>query len=150
MANVNFFSPDGGVTRYPIEDTEARSRIDNLVTGVSSFNGRSGSILPIAGDYDATQVNYSPGTSVKKKIDAVAGVWTTAVSCLVGDTSKTITNSAIHTTSFIKSFGQYDSASNYAGMPVPYKKIAVSEGSAVVDFGQALPAAASIVLQIIN
>lgn len=27
MANVNFFSPDGGTTRYPIEDTEARSRI---------------------------------------------------------------------------------------------------------------------------
>ena len=29
MANVTFFSPDGGTTRYPIEDTEARNRIDN-------------------------------------------------------------------------------------------------------------------------
>ena len=102
MANVTYFSPDGGVTRYPIEDTVAR------------------------------------------------GVWTSPVTCLTGDTSKTITNLAIHTTSFIKPFGQYDGASNYAGMPVPYKKITVSEGSAVVDFGQALPAAASIVLQIIN
>lgn len=71
MANVTFFSPDGGTTRYPIEDTEARSRIDNLVTGVSSFNGRSGSILPMAGDYDATQVNYSEQQTVKQKIDAL-------------------------------------------------------------------------------
>lgn len=29
MANANFFSPDGGITRYPLEDTEARNRIDN-------------------------------------------------------------------------------------------------------------------------
>jgi len=27
MANANFYSPDGGITRYPLEDTEARSRI---------------------------------------------------------------------------------------------------------------------------
>ena len=67
MANVTYFSPDGGVTRYPIEDTEARNRIDNLVTGVSSFNGRSGSVLPMAGDYDATQINYSAQQTMKQK-----------------------------------------------------------------------------------
>lgn len=145
MANVTFFSPDGGTTRYPIEDTEARSRIDNLVTGVSSFNGRSGSILPIAGDYDATQVNYSAGVTTKTKIDSVAGVWTSPVSCLIDDTSATITNAAIHTTSTINPYIQTAS-----GAIVAYSNLAVTEGQAVITFGAALTEAASVKLQILN
>lgn len=43
--------------------------------GVMTFNGRSGSVLPVAGDYNATQVNYSAQQTVKQKIDAlVTGV----------------------------------------------------------------------------
>lgn len=175
MANVTFFSPDGGTTRYPIEDTEARSRIDNLVTGVSSFNGRSGSILPTAGDYDATQVSYDASNSVKQKIDALVlgkqdtltfdnaptansnnpvksggvytavGVWTSTVSCAVGDTTATISNASIHTTSSIKPYAQTSS-----GAVVGYTSIAVTEGQAVVTFAAALEEAASIKLQIFN
>lgn len=40
--------------------------------GVQSFNGRSGSILPIAGDYSADQVNYDSNKTVKQVIDALA------------------------------------------------------------------------------
>lgn len=145
MANVTFFSPDGGTTRYPIEDTEARNRIDNLVTGVSSFNGRSGSILPVAGDYDATQVTYSTGVTTKEKIDSVEGTKTTPVSCLVGDTDVTITNSAIHTTSTIDIY--YETAS---GNPITYTSAVVTEGQIVITFASALEEAASIKLRITN
>lgn len=43
--------------------------------GVHSFNGRSGSVLPIAGDYNADIVAYNANMSVKQKIDSlVTGV----------------------------------------------------------------------------
>lgn len=45
--------------------------------GVSSFNGRSGAVLPAAGDYDATQVYYNSNTTVKAAIDGKANVNTT-------------------------------------------------------------------------
>lgn len=112
--------------------------------GVTSFNGRSGSVLPVAGDYNATQVNYSEQQTVKQKIDNVAGVWTSAVSCLVGDTSKTISNSSITTSSIINPYSQTSS-----GIPVAYKKIVVSNGSATITFESALAEAASIKLQIL-
>ena len=41
----------------------------------TTFNGRSGSIVPVAGDYNATQVDYDNNTTVKAKIDSlVTGV----------------------------------------------------------------------------
>jgi hypothetical protein len=116
-----------------------------LVTGVSSFNSRTGAITPTAGDYDATQVSYSSGTSVKAKIDSVAGVWTTPVLCLTGDTSVTITNSAIHTTSTINPYIQTAS-----GAVVAYSNLVVTEGHAVITFGAALTEVASVKLQILN
>ena len=97
MANVTYFSPDGGVTRYPIEDTVAR------------------------------------------------GVWTTPVSCLTGDTTATVSNAAIHTTSTINPYIQTSS-----GATVPYSNLAVTEGQAVITFGAALTEAASVKLQILN
>lgn len=43
--------------------------------GVTSWNGRTGSVLPIAGDYDATQINYDAQQTMKQKIDSlVTGV----------------------------------------------------------------------------
>ena len=128
--------------------TDMSTKINNagiITNKVTSFNGRNGSVLPMAGDYDATQVNYSAQQTVKQKIDAVAGVWTSAVSCLVGDTTCTVSNSAIHTTSTIIAFCQTSS-----GDPVAYSNITVREGSAVITFGSALTEAASIKLQILN
>lgn len=48
MANVTYFSPDGGVTRYPLEDTVART----VMTGASASSaGAAGRVpAPSAGD----------------------------------------------------------------------------------------------------
>lgn len=35
MANANFFSPDGGITRYPLEDTEGRTVCEEEIHGVN-------------------------------------------------------------------------------------------------------------------
>lgn len=126
------------------DNTTVKQKIDSLTTGVSSFNNRTGAITPTAGDYNATQISYSPGTSVKQKIDNVAGVWTSAVSCLVGDTSKTISDSSITTSSIINPYSQTSS-----GIPVAYKKIVASNGSATITFASALTEAARIKLQIL-
>ena len=116
-----------------------------LVTGVSSFNSRTGAITPTAGDYDATQVNYSSGTSVKQKIDNVAGAWTTVVSCLTGDSSVTINNANIHTTSVIDIYYE-----NSSGTPVFYKNTVVTEGRLVITFESELTESVNIKLKIIN
>ncbi len=77
--------------------------------------------------------------------DGDGSVWTSAASCLVGDTSKTISHTAIKTTSVIKAYSETAS-----GVPVSYEKIVVSAGQAVITFSAALTEAASIKLQIIN
>ena len=135
---------DATQVNYSVQQT-VKQKIDALVTGVSSFNGRSGSILPVAGDYDATQVNYSAGVTTKQKIDSVEGTKTTPVSCLVGDTDVTITNSAIHTTSTIDIY--YETAS---GNPITYTSAVVTEGQIVITFASALEEATSIKLRITN
>lgn len=116
-----------------------------LVTGVSSFNSRTGAITPKAGDYDATQVNYSSGITVKAKIDSIAGVWTSTVSCLTGDTSATINNANIRTTSIINPYIQTTS-----GSAVAYTSIVITKGKAVITFASALTEPASVKLQILN
>lgn len=42
--------------------------------GVKTFNGRSGSVLPMAGDYTADQVNYDNNQTVKEKIDSITAL----------------------------------------------------------------------------
>ena len=113
--------------------------------GVQSFNGRSGSILPIGGDYSADQITYSGNVTTKAKIDEVAGVWTTPVSCAVGDTTCTISNSSITTTSTIRVFG-----STSSGKPVRWKQITTTTGQAVITFTSALTEASSVKLHVLN
>lgn len=138
MADVSKFSPDGGTTIYNL--------VDKTSTKVGTWNGRSGSVLPMAGDYDATQVNYSSQQTVKQKIDAVAGVWTSAVSCLVGDTTATITNAAITANSIIDAVVTETASGNV----IAYTKIAVSSGSAVITWASALTEAVSVKLHVLN
>ena len=78
----------GGIGSADLSDTEIPALLDDIqnavdeaeywaeqaasaVTGVSSFNGRSGSVLPMAGDYSAEQVDYDSNQTVKQKIDAL-------------------------------------------------------------------------------
>lgn len=137
MADVSKFSPDGGTTTYNIVDTTS--------TKVSTWNGRSGSVLPMAGDYDATQIDYDAHNSMKDKIDEVAGVWTSPVSCLVGDSTCTITNENINTTSVIDIY--YQTAS---GEPIAYSSAVVTNHTIVITFDSELIEAATIKLLIHN
>lgn len=115
-------------------------KLANINVGVTSFNSRTGAVNPASGDYTSSQVTH--GSS---NVSTYLGIWTSAVSCLTGDTSVTISNTAIHTTSTIKAFSETSS-----GKPVGYSSIVVSEGKAVVTFASALTEAAKIRLQILN
>ena len=101
---------------------------------------------PMIRHADITDPTYEPyHENVETVYREVAGVWTTPVSCLVGDTTCTITNSAIHTTSTIRACSETSS-----GEPVGYKKIVATEGQAVITFASALTEAANIKLNVLN
>lgn len=65
--------PQGGVTSFNGRSGSVMPVTGDYDIGVASFNGRSGSVQSIAGDYDATQVNYDANTTVKQKIDELTG-----------------------------------------------------------------------------
>jgi hypothetical protein len=133
----------GGGTQQNV--AEALTALDNKPSGgVQSFNSRTGAVVPTDGDYTAAQVNYSSNVTVKAKIDEVAGVWTTPVSCLTGDTTVTITDANITTGSTIIPYSETSS-----GKPVGYSSIAVTTGQAVITFSSALTEGASIKLNIL-
>lgn len=71
-------------------------------------------------------------------------VWTTSVTGQIGDTSVTIQNSAIHTTSIIEPF-----ADNGTNTPMAPPTQTVTEGQCVLGF-DALEAATSFVLRVTN
>ena len=88
---------------------------------------------------------YVPFAMTNRELTDAAGVWTSPVSRLTGDTTATVSNAAIHTTSTINPYIQTSS-----GATVPYSNLAVTEGQAVITFGSALTEAASVKLQILN
>ena len=66
---------------------EAKSLIDDVVAGgVSSFNGRTGAVLPVAGDYTKAMVGLG---SVDNTSDANKPLSTAAVSALAAKADKT-------------------------------------------------------------
>jgi len=76
--------------------------------------------------------------------DAV-GSWTTAVSCAIGDTSVTISDSAITTTSNVKIWSETTS-----GKPLNYTTVVITTGQAVITFAKALTEVTSVKLQIVK
>lgn len=73
--NLTIMVEPAGVGRVDVSDTEIPSLLDDIetsvdeaeywahvaehaVTGVASWNGRTGAVVPVAGDYNASQVNY--------------------------------------------------------------------------------------------
>ena len=167
MADVSKFSPDGGTTEYNLKDADARSRLttvesalsgkqdtltfDNSPTENSTNPVKSGGVYTaLAGKQDTLTFDNAPTANSNNPVKSggvytAVGVWTSAVSCAVGDTTATISNASIHTTSSIRLYAQTSS-----GAVVGYASIAVTEGQAVVTFAAALEEAASIKLQIFN
>lgn len=78
--NLTMMVEPAGVGRVDVSDTEIPSLLDDIetsvdeaeywahvaehaVTGVASWNGRTGAVVPAAGDYDASQVDYDNSNS---------------------------------------------------------------------------------------
>lgn len=78
--NLTMMVEPAGVGRVDVSDTEVPSLLDDIetsvdeaeywahvaeqaVTGVVSWNGRTGAVLPVAGDYNASQVDYDNSNS---------------------------------------------------------------------------------------
>lgn len=85
-------SYDNSVSHITASDVQ--TAIDTIVTlvlssGVASFNGRVGAVIPTAGDYDATQIDYDNTTSglaattVQEAIDELAGGGTVSVTLTI-------------------------------------------------------------------
>ena len=111
-------------------------------------NGSSGSTTAAQVSYDNTTSGLT-ATNVQDALDEIVGdlpddVWTAAVSCLVGDTTCTITNAAIATTSVIDDYCQ-----NASGTKIVVPEITVTTGQAVLHFA-ALEEATSFKLHIFN
>lgn len=133
---IDYDPTDSGLTA-----TDVQEAIDELANrpsgGVTSFNGRSGAVVPTANDYDADMIDYNnsgsdlSSTNVNDAIDEVStkisGYWTSAVNALVGDTTVTITDSAIKTTSVVEAYSQ-----NASGSVTPIDGITVTNGQAVI------------------
>lgn len=78
--NLTMMVEPAGVGRVDVSDTEIPSLLDDIetsvdeaeywahvaehaVTGVASWNGRTGAVVPAAGDYNASQVDYDNSNS---------------------------------------------------------------------------------------
>lgn len=89
-------------------------------------------------------MSYEDATTVLTAYAEKIGKWSSAVSCLVGDTTCTITDSAILSTSIIVDFCE-----NSSGTKIAVTQIDVTTGQAVLHF-DALEEATSFKLHIIN
>lgn len=94
-------------------------------------------------DYDASSTVLNAG-GIPAYVESKAGSWSSAVSCLVGDTTCTISDANILTTSIIEPYIETSS-----GDAVAYTNITVTTGQAVITFG-ALVEAADIKVKITN
>jgi len=99
------------------------------------------SILKIAGE-DALQQNI---VETKEYVNARTGVWTTPITCAIGDTNVTITDSSIQTNSVIRVQSQTSS-----GKPLAWTTCVATTGQAVINFKSALTESTDVRLQIIN
>ena len=140
---TDMYHQSGNAIEFVIPSNIRNIACSVLVEGGATVNNETVyPMLRLASDPDDT---YQPYAMTNRELMEKAGVWTTPVSCLVGDTTCTITNSAIHTTSIINPYIQTAS-----GAVVAYSNLAVTEGQAVITFGVALTEAASVKLQILN
>lgn len=120
--------------------------------GVLSFNGRTGAVTPTRGDYDASQITYAGingiGTYEMDALNRGGGIWTTAVSCLVGDTSASITHGIANLALHPENYAITPYGGTASGTPIGFKKIEVVGSQVQITFTSALTEAASIKLHI--
>ena len=147
IAGIVKTGTSGLVDTYTITMTNGDTATFTVTNGENGHTilNSSGTSMPQRSNLQFSGGLTTSDDSTNGKTVVSDGVWTTPVSCLVGDTTCTITNSAIHTTSTIKAYSETSS-----GTPVGYEKIVVTEGQAVITFASALTEAANIKLNVLN
>jgi hypothetical protein len=131
-----------------LTDTYTVILTDGTTTTFEVTNGRG--IVSIAktssaGLVDTYTITYNDGTTSTFDVtNSNGGVWTTPVNCAIGDTTVTISNSAIHTTSRI-----FFLTETSGGLNIGYTSIVATEGQAVVTF-DALEQATKVQLYVVN
>ena len=131
-----------------LTDTYTVTLTDGTTTTFEVTNGRG--IVSIAktssaGLVDTYTITYNDGTTSTFDVtNSNGGTWTTPVNCAIGDTTKTISNASIRTTSVIEYYSE-----NASGTPLSINTMVVTNGQAVLNF-DALSEATSIRLHVIN
>ena len=130
---------------YPSTTTPITAANLNVMDkGIDDIDDRVVALMNRADTDEATL--SSQGSAIVSLGNDVAAlnVWTTPVSCAVGDTTVTIQNANILTTSVIDAYSE-----NASGTPLNIESIVATTGQAVLTF-EALEAATNIKLHIMN
>ena len=130
---------------YPSTATPITAANLNVMDkGIDDIDDRVVALMNRADTDEATL--SSQGSAIVSLGNDVAAlnVWTTPVSCAVGDTTVTIQNANILTTSVIDAYSE-----NASGTPLNIESIVATTGQAVLTFGE-LEEATSIKLHIMN
>lgn len=130
---------------YPSTTTPITAANLNVMDkGIDDIDDRVVALMNRADTDEATL--SSQGSAIVSLGNDVAAlnVWTEPVSCAVGDTTVTIQDENILTTSVIDAFSE-----NASGTPLNIESIVVTTGQAVLTFGE-LEEATSIKLHIMN
>jgi hypothetical protein len=131
-----------------LTDTYTVTLTDGSTTTFEVTNGRG--IVSIAktssaGQVDTYTITYNDGTTSTFDVtNSNGGTWTTPVNCAIGDTTVTISNASIRTTSVIEVRAQ-----NSLGKYIPLISCVATTGQAVLTF-DALEQATSFMLHVIN
>jgi hypothetical protein len=130
---------------YPSTATPMTAENLNVMDkGIDDIDDRVVSVLNRL-DTDESTLSSQGSAIVSLGNDVAAlNVWTTPVSCAVGDTTVTIQNVNILTTSVIDAYSE-----NASGTPLNIESIVVTTGQAVLTF-DALEEATSFMLHVIN
>lgn len=123
MNAENFNKMDKGIDDL---DDRVVAMLNRLDTDESNITSQGNAIVSLGNDIDALNV------------------WTTPVSCAVGDTTVTIQDVNILTTSKVDPYSE-----NASGTPLNVESCVVTTGQAVLTFG-ALEEATNITLHIMN
>ena len=123
-------------TTHNWENKAAESGGSTVIITPSLSNGTKIADYTINGTNGSLYAPNNEGDSI---------YYTSPVFCSSGATTCTVTDSNIHTTSFIKMYSQTTS-----GVSIVHSKIVATEGQAVITFVKSLTENASIILSIYN
>ena len=143
IASIDYTSSSGLVDTYTVTLTNGDTTTFQVTNGngISSI-AKTGTV----GNVDTYTIYFTNGTTTTFTVTngTGGGVWTNPVNCAIGDTTATITNANIRTTSIIE-----DYCSNSSGTKINVPEITVTTGQAVLHF-DALTEATSFRLYVVN